>query len=42
MDTRSMIIGALIVAIAALGYFYYDSQRSQVRINSDGVKIQAN
>ena len=41
MDGRSFLIGALIAALLAGGYFYYDSTRSQVKINSDGVKVQA-
>lgn len=41
MDAKSFLIGALIVALLAGGYFYYDSTRSQVRVDAGGVKIQA-
>jgi hypothetical protein len=41
MDGKSFLIGALIVALLAGGYFYYDSTRSQVKVNADGVKVQA-
>jgi hypothetical protein len=41
MDGKSFLIGALIVALLAGGYFYHDSTRSQVRIDAGGVKVQA-
>jgi hypothetical protein len=41
MDGKSFLIGALLVALLAGGYFYYDSTRSQVKINADGVKVRA-
>jgi hypothetical protein len=41
MDGKSFLIGALVVALLAGGYFYYDSTRSQVRIDAGGVKVQA-
>lgn len=40
MDGKSFLIGALVIALLAGGYFYYDSQRSQVKINSDGIKVE--
>ena len=40
MDMKSMIIGALVVGIGALGYIYYESQKSSVSINLPGVKIE--
>lgn len=40
MDMKSMIIGALAVAVAVLGYLYYDSQQSSVKIDLPGVKIE--
>jgi hypothetical protein len=42
MDAKSFLIGALLIALLAGGYFYYDSTRNQVKINADGVKVQAN
>lgn len=42
MDGRSFLIGVLIAALIAGGYFYYESTRDQVRIDSDGVKVQVN
>ena len=42
MDMKSMLIGALVVAVAALGYLYYDSQKSSVKIDLPGVKIEGN
>lgn len=40
MDMKSMIIGALVVAVAILGYLYYDSQQSSVKIDLPGLKIE--
>lgn len=40
MDTKSIIIGALLVAVAGLGYLYWDAQRTKVRIDLPGVKIE--
>jgi uncharacterized protein HemY len=40
-DMKSLIILVLLVAVAVLGYLYYDSQRSAVRIDLPGVKIEA-
>lgn len=42
MDGKSFLIGALLVALLAGGYFYYQSTRDQVKIDGDGVKIQVN
>ncbi len=41
MDAKSFLIGALVVALLAGGYFYYESTRSQVKVDAGGVKIQA-
>lgn len=41
MDTKSLLIIILIVAVGALGYLYYDSQQSTVKIDLPGVKIDA-
>lgn len=42
MDAKSLAIVVLLIAVAGLGYLYYDSQQSSVRINAPGVDIQAN
>jgi RsiW-degrading membrane proteinase PrsW (M82 family) len=40
MDAKSLVIGALAVAVAVLGYFYYENQRTTVKIDLPGVKIE--
>lgn len=40
MDTKSLIIGALIVGVGVLGYLYWDSQQTTVKIDLPGVKIE--
>ena len=40
MDSKSMLIGALVVAVGVLGYLYYDSQRTTVKIDLPGIKIE--
>ncbi|MGQ0671813.1 MAG: hypothetical protein ACT4N2_02870 [Hyphomicrobium sp.] len=41
MDTKSMIIGALAVAVGVLGYLYYQETREpSVKIDLPGVKIE--
>ena len=40
MDLRSILIGALLVAVAVLGYLYYDSQQTHVKVDLGGVKIE--
>ena len=40
-DTKTLIILILLAATAVLGYLYYDSQKSSVKINLSGVKIEA-
>ena len=40
MDTKSMLIGALLVAVSVLGYLYYDSQQTKVKVDLPGVKIE--
>jgi hypothetical protein len=42
MDGKSFLIGMLLVALLAGGYFWYESMRDQVRIDGDGVKVQLN
>jgi hypothetical protein len=40
MDTKSFLIGALIVAVAIVGYLYWDKQRNTVEIKLPTVTIQ--
>jgi hypothetical protein len=42
MDSKNMVIVMLAVAVAVLGYLYWDSQRTGVDINVPGVRIKAN
>ncbi len=42
MDSKSFLIGALIVALLAGGYFYYDSTRNQVKVDGNGVQVHVN
>ena len=42
MDSRNVVIIMLAVAVAVLGYLYWDSQRTGVDINVPGVRIKAN
>ena len=39
-DVKSMVIGALLVALAVLGYFYWDRQRNTVEIRLPSVIIE--
>jgi predicted negative regulator of RcsB-dependent stress response len=41
MDTKTLIILVLLVGVGVLGYLYYDSQQSSVRVDLPGVKIEA-
>ncbi len=41
MDLKSIVIVVLIAAVAVLGYLYYESQQTTVRIDVPGVKIEA-
>jgi hypothetical protein len=41
MDAKSLLIILLVIGVAVLGYLYYDSQRSAVRVDLPGVKIEA-
>lgn len=41
MDGKSLLIGALIVASAVLGYLYWDSQHNTV-FKAPGVEIKRN
>lgn len=42
MDMKSFLIGALIIAVAALGYLYYQSQQNTIEVDLPGVKIEGN
>jgi len=41
MDLKTIVILVLVAAVAVLGYLYYDSQQSVVRVDLPGVKIEA-
>lgn len=41
MDAKSLMIVALLLAVAVLGYMYYDSQQSHISIKAPGVDINA-
>jgi hypothetical protein len=41
MDAKTLLILLLIVAVGVLGYFYYDSQKHGLVIDTPGVKIEA-
>ena len=40
MDVKSLFIGGLIVAVAIVGYLYWDKQRNTVEIKLPSVTIQ--
>jgi hypothetical protein len=40
MDIKTVIIGVLSVAVVVLGYLYWDSQQSRVRVDLPGLKIE--
>jgi len=40
MDIRSLMIGMLSVAVAVLGYLYYDAQQTKVKVDLPGFKIE--
>ncbi len=42
MNSRSLVIAVLAVAVVVLGYLYWESQQSKVEINVPGVSIKAN
>lgn len=41
MDAKTLLIVILAIAVAVLGYLYYESQQSVVRVDLPGVKIEA-
>lgn len=40
-DPRNIIIAVLTVAVAVLGYLYYDATQSKVTVDIPGFKIEA-
>jgi hypothetical protein len=40
-DPKNFLILLLLVGVAVLGYLYYDSQQTQVRIDVPGFKLEA-
>lgn len=40
-DPKNIIILLLLVGLGVLGYFYYESQQTQVRIDVPGFKLEA-
>ena len=40
MDTKSLIIGVLLVAVGVLSYMLYDANQTKVKIDLSGVKIE--
>jgi uncharacterized protein HemY len=40
-DPKNLVILLLLVGVAVLGYLYYDSQQTQVRIDVPGFKLEA-
>ena len=41
MDAKPLLILVLLVAVAGLGYLYYDSQKTGISIKAPGVNIDA-
>ena len=41
MDLKSLLIIVLVIGVAVLGYLYYQSQQSSIRVDLPGVKIEA-
>ena len=41
MDSKTALIGILVIAVGVLGYLYWDSQQTKVDIRVPGVSIQA-
>jgi hypothetical protein len=40
MDAKSALIIVLAIAVAVMGYMLYDAQRSSVKVDLPGVKIE--
>jgi hypothetical protein len=41
MDSKNILILLLLVAVGVLGYLYWDSQRTTVKIDVPGFKLEA-
>jgi hypothetical protein len=41
MDAKTLVVVVLVIAVGVLGYLYYDSQQTAVKIDVPGVKIEA-
>lgn len=41
MDAKTVLIAVLVIAVAVLGYLYYEQSRHGISINAPGVKIDA-
>jgi hypothetical protein len=41
MDAKTLLIAALAVAVAVLGYLYYEKSKHGLVIDTPGVKIEA-
>lgn len=41
MDVKNIIIAVLLVAVAVLGYLYYEHSRHGIVIDTPAVKIEA-
>lgn len=40
MDTKSLIIGVLLVVVAVLGYLLWDANQTKVKVDLPGIKIE--
>jgi hypothetical protein len=40
LDPRSVVIGALLIVVAVLGYLYWDKQRNTVEIRLPSISIE--
>ena len=40
MDSKSLIIGVLVVVIAVLGYLLWDANQTKVKVDLPGIKIE--
>jgi hypothetical protein len=41
MDPKNIVILLLLIAVAVLGYLYYDAQQTSVKIDVPGFKLEA-
>lgn len=40
MDMKALLIGALVVAVAVLGFLYYQDQQDDVEVEIGGAQIE--